>query len=115
MNFYVEEIRMTEDTKHMENVQMNTLISVNESLPEKEEIVFCYDPDLNYAFFGAIMDSGEGAVWCRCADILGASVDGDEWDCWNIQNDNDYKVTHWAPLPKPLIMAEKAQAEPNSD
>ena len=94
---------------------MDTLISVNDSLPAKEEIVFCYDPDLNWAFLGAIIDSGEGAVWCRCADIVGVSIDGDKWDCWNIQDDNDYNVTHWAPLPKPLIMADKSQTKAESE
>lgn len=75
-------------------------ISVEEELPEEDEIVFCYDgKDINV---GGYADMGDGWFWGRCYDTVYYSSEDRKW-LGDIEVDNDYEITHWKRMPNPPV------------
>ena len=78
-------------------------ISVKHRLPPFEKaVIVCtpsgYDGAPVYSW-GARVDGGEGWLWA-VGGRWGVRTDKDaSWN--NIEADDDYKVTHWMPMPRP--------------
>jgi hypothetical protein len=83
---------------------MSEWISVKDRLPDLEQVVLvCFPSDYNekpqYAW-GARLDDTEGWVW-GIKNGYG-SLDPAADAAWNdIECDDDYRVSHWQPLPAP--------------
>jgi len=78
-------------------------ISVKVRLPELEQtVIICYesgyDGSPTYAFGGRV-DDAEGWLWGITDARLGIRPNDSVHNV--IEADDDYKVTHWTPLPPP--------------
>ena len=74
-------------------------ISVNNELPELEQPIWMYfDGKIK---MGCLSNYGnEGWLWCALDYMPYCIKSTQKWDIEPI-SDDDYKVTHWMPLPKP--------------
>jgi hypothetical protein len=77
-------------------------IPVSEKLPDKDVVVLTcrsseYDGRPIYAW-GARVDDGEGWLWGLSNQRFGIDI-GQDASGNDVDADDDYKVTHWMPLP----------------
>jgi hypothetical protein len=86
-------------------------ISVKDRKPRLDQMVLVayasgHDGSPIYAW-GARINEGDGWLWGTKTGY-GSAIHPEKDFGWNdIEADDDYKVTHWMPLPKPPFRAKK--------
>ena len=73
-------------------------IACAERLPELDEIVWLYQPGTEGIWIGVRADDVEGWLWGNAHGSMWWN--GQRWDA-DMETDDDYKPTHWMPLPTP--------------
>jgi len=68
-------------------------------MPDLDEIVFLFAPP-DWIIVGNRSDDGEGWLWGRCYGHFWWDANASRWD-GDCEQDDDYKPTHWRPLPYP--------------
>jgi len=67
-------------------------------LPELGEIVWLYAPGTEGMWVGGRADDADGWLWANAYGTMWWN--GQRWDA-DLETDDDYKPTHWMPLPTP--------------
>lgn len=81
-------------------------ISTEDKMPEKETIFWAMVEGFNspqiMGYFYADDSEYGGWDWMKVYDMPYYDLKSKEWESDDIQWDDQYKVTHWMPLPEPL-------------
>lgn len=76
-------------------------IPVDEDLPDESIPVWVYIPDIGQPVVMSLEEVGEGELaWCNAQHLFWYDKDLETWSC-EPDFDDDYRPTHWQPLPEP--------------
>jgi len=94
----------------MKNDAEAAWIRINDRLPELEQLVFLWDGKDIWIGDRSYLAEAEGWVWTNTNNRFGWDENKHYWD-WDSEYDDEYKPTHWHPLPVPsaAMLAERAK------